>query len=203
MGAPWDAPRLLLIFSMWFVMMVAMMVPAAAPVVLLYGRAAASNSGRSPSTGRFLTGYLISWALFSIVVVLLQMALETAGFMTAMGMALTSRWLAGGLLIAAGLYQLSAVKDACLSHCQNPAEFIARHHRSGPLTIGLIHGSYCVGCCWLLMALLFVGGIMNLAWIAVVTMVVAAEKLLPNGRAIARVGGVLFLVWGAAILVAG
>lgn len=203
MSEGWDSARVLLNFSMWFVMMVAMMVPAAAPVALLYGRVASHNAAQPPSMAHFLAGYLIAWALFSIIAVMIQIALETFGAMAGMGMILSSRWVAGGLLIAAGLYQFSPWKNACLSHCRSPADFIARHHRSGPLAMGLIHGSYCVGCCWLLMALLFVGGIMNLAWIAVLTLIVAAEKLLPNGGTIARVGGALFLAWGAAILIAG
>lgn len=203
MNAPWDAPRLLLNFSMWFVMMVAMMIPAAAPVVLLYGRVVNRNAAQAPPTGLFLAGYLLAWALFSLFAVLLQMALETVGAMTGMGMVLSSRWTAGALLIASGLYQLSSWKNACLSHCRNPADFLVRHHRSAPIVMGLTHGSYCVGCCWLLMALLFVGGIMNLAWIGALTLIVAAEKMLPNGRTVARVGGVLFLAWGAAVLIAG
>lgn len=203
MHMAWDPPRLLLNFSMWFVMMVAMMIPAAAPVALLHARVAARGPRQAPSTSLFLAGYLIAWALFSFVAVLLQIVLEASGAMTAMGMTLSNRWIAGGVLVAAGFYQLSPWKNACLSHCRNPAEFIARHHRSGPLAMGIIHGSYCVGCCWLLMPLLFVGGIMNLLWIAALTLIVAAEKLLPHGRAIARFGGASFLAWGAAILFAG
>ncbi len=203
MQMAWDLPRLLLNFSMWFVMMVAMMIPAVAPVALLHARVTAKAPRHSPSTGLFLAGYLIVWALFSLVAVLLQLVLETGDAMTAMGMTLSNQWLAGGVLLAAGFYQLSPWKNTCLSHCRNPAEFIARHHRSGPLAMGIIHGSYCVGCCWLLMLLLFAGGIMNLLWIAALTLIVAAEKLLPHGRAVARVGGVVFLVWGAAILIAG
>jgi predicted metal-binding membrane protein len=114
-----------------------------------------------------------------------------------------SRWLSGGVLIAAGLYQLSPAKNACLSHCRSPADFLSRHYRpgwAGAWRLGLIHGAYCVGCCWVLMALLFVGGVMNLAWIAVLMLIVAAEKHLPLGPTIALIGGLTLLVWGAVTL---
>ena len=111
----------------------------------------------------------------------------------------SGHWLAAALLIAAGLYQLSPLKEACLRHCRNPAQFLSRHYRPGPtgaFRLGVYHGAYCVGCCWLLMALLFVGGVMNLAWIALLTLLVAAEKLLPGGRWIALVTGAAFIAWG-------
>ncbi len=115
----------------------------------------------------------------------------------------TSRWLSGGVLVAAGIYQLTPLKAACLAHCRSPAEFLARHFRPGPrgaLRMGLIHGAYCLGCCWAVMLLLFVGGVMNLAWIALLTVLVAAEKLAPGGRVIGIAGGAAMLAWGAALL---
>ncbi len=201
MEMAWTAERVLLTLAMWWVMMVAMMVPAAAPVVLLYAKAAPQ-----PHSLAFLAGYLLCWLAFSIGAVALQLALEEAGRLAPMEMAVTSRWLAGGLLIAAGLYQFTPFKGACLSHCRNPAQWLSRHYRKGAggaLRMGLNHGAFCVGCCWMLMLLLFVVGVMNLAWVAVLAVLVAAEKLLPRGEWIARVGGAAFILWGAAILVLG
>jgi predicted metal-binding membrane protein len=206
MQMAWEAPSLAIIFAMWWVMMIAMMVPAAAPVVLLYARASPAQGIARPHIGPFFAGYLLCWLAFSAIAVALQLFLEQAGVLDGMAMQLTSRWIAGGVLVAAGIYQLTPAKNACLSHCRNPADFLSRHFRpgaAGALRMGLYHGAYCVGCCWLLMALLFVVGIMNLAWIALLTIVVAAEKLLPNGQWLARVGGVLFLAWGALILIFG
>ena len=197
MPMAWDAQRVLLTLAMWWVMMVAMMVPAAAPTVLLYAR-----SAQPPHSGAFLAGYLLCWLGFSIVAVALQFALEEAGRLSHMDMALSNPWLAGGLVITAGLYQFSPLKSRCLAHCRSPAHWLSRHYRPGQmgaLRMGLSHGAFCVGCCWMLMLLLFVLGVMNLAWIAALTLLVAAEKLLPRGDIIARVGGALFIAWGAAL----
>lgn len=201
MAMAWTAERILITLAMWWVMMVAMMLPAAAPTILLYAR-----SAQPPHSGAFLASYLLCWLVFSIAAVALQFALEEGGRLTHMDMAVSSRWLAGALLIAAGLYQFSPLKSACLAHCRIPAHWLSNHYRpggSGALRMGLSHGAYCVGCCWMLMLLLLVLGVMNLAWIAALTLLVAAEKLLPHGQWIARAGGALFLLWGAAILVRG
>ena len=201
MAMAWDAERLALTLAMWWVMMIAMMIPAAAPVVLLYAKAAPQ-----PHSTGFLAGYLLCWLAFSIAAVALQVALEEAGRLAPMAMALSNRWLAGAVLIAAGLYQFTPLKSACLSHCRNPAHWLSRHFRPGAigaLRMGLAHGAYCVGCCWMLMLLLFVVGVMNLTWIAALTLLVAAEKLLPRGEWIARLGGAAFILWGAAILALG
>ena len=201
MPMAWDAKRLLLTLAMWWVMMIAMMVPAAAPTVLLYAR-----SAKPPHSGAFLAGYLLCWLGFSVAAVALQFALEEAGRLAHMDMALSSRWLAGGLLIAAGLYQFTPIKNACLNHCRSPAHWLSRHYRpgwTGALRMGLSHGAYCLGCCWMLMLLLFVVGVMNLAWIAALTLLVAAEKLFPRGEIVARVGGALFIAWGVARIALG
>lgn len=198
MEMAWTLERIALTLAMWWVMMVAMMVPAAAPTILLYGKAAPQ-----PHSGAFLAGYLLCWLGFSFLALALHIALEQAGHMMPMAMALSSRWLAGGLLIAAGLYQFSTLKNRCLAHCRSPAHWLSRHYRPdalGALRMGLSHGAFCVGCCWLLMVLLFVLGVMNLAWIAALTLLVAAEKLLPRGEWIARVGGVVLIGWGAILL---
>lgn len=186
------------IATMWATMMVAMMLPSAAPAILLYARTHRHSLGSEarPPTMAFLAGYLACWIGAAMLAAALQLALG--------GMNLVSRSAAAGLLISAGLYQLSPLKDACLSRCRSPAQFLSRHYRpgaTGAFRLGLLHGAYCVGCCWLLMALLFVGGVMNLLWIAALTLLVAAEKLLPGGRWIARIAGIGFVFWGLALLV--
>ncbi len=185
-----------IVAAMWAAMMVAMMVPSAAPAILLYARVHRHSLGRgTPPTAAFLAGYLACWFGFSMLAATLQIGLGNAMVIGGKG--------AAGLLMAAGLYQLSPLKDACLTRCRSPAQFITRHYRPGAwgaARLGLLHGAYCVGCCWLLMALLFVGGVMNLAWVALLTLLVAAEKLLPAGRWIARIAGVGFIGWGVALL---
>ena len=189
--------------AMWFVMMVAMMIPAAAPTILLFARVHRHSSDTPPPTGAFLAGYLACWLGFSIAAALLEAGLQRGGALVPMVGALRSAQAGGAVLIAAGLYQFTPAKDACLAECRSPAGFLARHFRPGAVgafRLGLIHGAYCVGCCWLLMALLFVAGVMNLALIAALTLLVAAEKLLPYGRMLARFGGVLLIVAGVALL---
>ena len=204
----WDATRFLLVASMWWVMMIGMMLPSAAPVILLYGRVhrhrAQAGSEAAP-TAEFLAGYLAVWLGFALVAAALQSLLEQRGILSAMTMALPGGWLVAGFLIAAGIYQLSPLKDSCLANCRAPAAVLTHYHRPGhwgAWRMGLIHGAFCVGCCWLLMVLLFVGGVMNLAWIAALTLLVAAEKLLPAGNWIARISGAGLILWGAAILLA-
>ena len=189
--------------AMWFVMMVAMMIPAAAPTILLYARVHRRSSPSAPPTSAFLAGYLACWLGFSIVAAMLQAALQHGGQMVPMLGMLRTPASGAIVLIAAGLYQWTPAKDACLAECRAPGAFLARHFRpgaAGAFRLGLIHGAYCVGCCWLLMALLFVAGVMNLALIAALTMLVAAEKLLPYGRMLARFGGALLTVAGVALL---
>ena len=193
-------PGFLLVAAMWAAMMVAMMLPSAAPTVLLYARVHRHSSEEPPPTATFLAGYLACWITFALLAAASQLAIAEP-----MSMALQSRPASAALLIAAGLYQLSPLKDACLGRCRSPGRFLTRYYRPGALgamRLGLLHGAFCVGCCWLLMALLFVGGVMNLAWIAGLTLLVAAEKLLPGGPWIARVTGAGLILWGAAILVA-
>lgn len=201
----WSPTRFMITFSMWWIMMVAMMLPSAAPMILLYSRAAThKRADLRPATESFLAGYLLAWGVFSLIATGLQLALERIGVLSPMFMAFGSLWLSGGFLIAAGIYQLSPFKNVCLRHCRNPAQFLSRHYSPGhlgALRMGLTHGTYCTGCCWLLMLLLFVGGVMNLAWIALLTVMVAGEKLLPNGRLVALVLGIGCLVWGSAIIV--
>ncbi|PJG45864.1 metal-binding protein [Sphingobium sp. LB126] len=203
----WSAGRFALTLAMWWVMMVAMMLPSAAPMILLYARVVAHRDpARRPATESFLAGYLLAWGLFSLLVTMAQWRLSAAAMFAPMAMASSSRWLSAGLLVAAGLYQLSPWKDACLRQCRNPALFLSRHYRTGrmgALRMGMIHGAWCVGCCWMLMALLFVGGIMNLAWIALLTVLVALEKLLPWGRLVALTAGLACMLLGVLLVARG
>lgn len=185
---------------MWWLMMLAMMLPSAAPAILLYGHV---RETRGSDTGIaqswvFLAGYLGVWLLFSVLAAVAQRLL------TGPSMTLERHWTVSALLVLTGIYQLSPLKNACLAQCHSPAGFLTRYWRpgvSGAIRLGLRHGAYCLGCCWMLMALLFVGGVMNFAWIAAITLIVAIEKLLPRGPLIARATGVALIAWGAARLV--
>ena len=149
-------------------------------------------------------GYLLVWLGFAAAAATLHWALERAGLVSAMMMGSQSRLLSGAVLITAGLYQLSPLKNICLAHCRTPTSFLSRHWRPralGALRLGAMHGAYCVGCCWLLMALLFVGGVMNLTWIAALAILVLIEKVLPPGQWVGRGVGIALIVWGVATLV--
>jgi predicted metal-binding membrane protein len=195
-GVDWTLSYALLVFLMWWIMMVAMMTPSAAPMLLLY--TALKRQGPEGDRARsysllFLGGYLAAWAAFSVLAVSLQWCLEQAGLAASAMMTISSRAFAGAVLLAAGVYQFTALKNACLSHCRSPAHFLAEHNQPGAMgafRIGAHHGTYCLGCCWALMALLFVGGVMNLYWVVGLALFVLAEKLAPNGRIFSRAAGV-------------
>jgi predicted metal-binding membrane protein len=206
----WTSGYSILMLLMWWIMMIAMMTPSAAPIILLYARAtrhaqSTGYAGRgAASAAAFAGGYLLVWLGFSLLATLLQWLLERLGVVSGMWMASASAGLSAALLFAAGAYQLSPWKHRCLSHCRGPVEFLMQHRRPGRLgavRMGIDHGAYCVGCCWVLMALLFVGGIMNVLWIAVLAILVLTEKLLPEPRWFTRVTGILLLTWAAATLV--
>nr|WP_311529490.1 DUF2182 domain-containing protein [uncultured Ralstonia sp.] len=200
-------PSLPTVVVMWWVMMIAMMTPSAAPLVLLYrrvlrhhGAAAAKSVTLSMS---LLAGYLGAWLVFSICAAALQKALQPTGVMSEMMLWSRSAYLSAFVLAAAGAYQFSPLKRACLTQCRSPVGFLTAHWRPGlvgSFLLGVRHGSYCVGCCWLLMALLFVGGIMNLVWIAALSLLVFVEKVLPGGERVGRVLGVALIVWAGATL---
>jgi predicted metal-binding membrane protein len=207
----WGLGTWALMITMWWVMMIAMMTPSAAPTILLYARVhrAALAKGELGDEvtpiGTFTAGYLTVWLGFAVGATALHCMLERAGLVSTMMMGSRSRWLSGVVLIAAGLYQLSPLKKVCLAQCRAPASFLARHwrpHALGAFLLGARHGAYCVGCCWMLMALLFVGGVMNLAWIAALAIVVLIERVLPAGKWISRGAAVALTGWGVATLVA-
>lgn len=203
----WSLGYAILVFLMWWVMMVAMMLPSVSPTVLLYSALLrrGSDADRVPLiSGVFLAGYLAAWAGFSLVAASIQWALEKVGVVSATMMTLTGTVPGAIVLILAGLFQFSALKQACLDHCRSPAAFITQRSRPGAIgafTMGLEHGIYCLGCCWFLMALLFVGGIMNLYWIVGLATFVAVEKLTPFGDRIAKLAGGGLIIWGGYILV--
>ena len=205
---PWSALDFAVMFAMWVVMMVGMMLPSATPMALLYARvarSAARDGSVLPPTAVFVVGYLVAWTLFSAVATAAQWALERAALLSPM-LVSKSPQLGAALFFAAGLYQLTPLKSACLSRCRNPAMFFATHFRPGArgaLRLGFRYGLYCLGCCWVLMGLLFAGGVMNLLWIAALTVFVLAEKLIPLGAWGSRVAGVLMIGTGTWLLVQG
>lgn len=199
--APWTLGHAAVNYFMWWIMMTAMMLPSAAPTILL---AAALNrrseAGRAPygRSGSFVAGYLLAWAAFSGVAVAAQWALAESGYLS-VRLSATSSALAGCLLIGAGLWQLTPLKRACLWHCRSPIDFLTRKRRSGnlgALIMGAEHGASCLTCCWFLMVLLFVGGIMNLFWIVGLSLYVLGEKLLPAGQRLGRLAGAALVAWG-------
>ncbi len=195
------------LFLMWSVMMIGMMTPSATPMILLYARVARMSAAHGRAfapTGWFAAGYLLSWIGFSLVATLLQGWLQRIALLTP-DMVSTNRVFTGFVLVAAGFFQWGPLKEACLTQCRAPVDFIQRHggfrpDPRGALKLGLAHGAYCVGCCWALMALLFVGGVMNMLWIAGLTALVLLEKLAPYGRQTARFIGILLMLAGAWVL---
>ena len=201
MSMPWTATDALLMIVMWAVMMVAMMLPSAVPMLLLYQQVARRRY--TPAQTRlglllFGLGYLLVWSAFSLLATLLQWQLEQWRLLD-MQMRSSSLWLAAGLLIGAGIYQWLPVKQACLQRCGMPLRFILDHWQAGfagSWRMGLAHGLFCLGCCWALMGLLFVGGVMNLTWVALLGLFVLLEKLLPQQRWLSHLGGLLLVLWG-------
>jgi predicted metal-binding membrane protein len=203
--AVWTPGYALLMFAMWWVMMAAMMLPSAAPMLLLFARVNRTERARERPyvpTGIFGAGYLAAWGGFSALAAGLQWGLERLGLLSPM-MTTTSYRLGGAILIAAGLWQLSPVKGVCLRRCRSPMSFIAHGWRPGWLgafRMGLEHGAYCLGCCWFLMGLLFFGGVMNLFWIGGLAAFVLLEKTIPMGHWLARIAGVGVTAWGVLML---
>jgi predicted metal-binding membrane protein len=206
MAREWTLGYGLVVFLMWAVMMVAMMLPSAAPVTLLIAAIARKRreAGGTPgmSTAPFVLGYLGVWFAFAATATLLQWRLDAAGLLSET-MALASMVVAGSVLVVAGIYQWTPLKQACLRHCRSPLQFLMHHWQDGALgalASGARHGAFCFGCCWMLMVLLFVGGIMNLAWIGGIALLVLIEKTMPWGGRMGRATGAVLVVWGAITL---
>ncbi len=201
MTVTWDAPRLVLLWAMWAAMMAGMMLPSAAPLLLLYARAMRNRESlRHPGLRIYAmaSGYLAVWASFSVGATLLQRLLAATSLLTTMMEPADPR-IAAALLILAGAYQLTPFKDACLDACRSPMGLLSARWREGAggaFLMGASHGLYCLGCCWAMMLLLFAGGVMNLTVILALTAWVAIEKLAPFGRQSARVGAALLLALG-------
>ena len=197
--ATWTPAYAALMASMWFVMMAAMMLPTTAPTVALYLKMTRDGEGRIGwRPAAFVAGYLAVWGGFSLAAAGLQWALETLRLLSPM-LETTHAWLGAAILIAAGLWQLTPLKTACLRHCRSPLGFILggwRPGAAGAFRLGIGHGAYCLGCCWALMALLFFGGVMNLYWIIGLALWTLAEKTLPFGLWLGRAAGVMLIGWG-------
>ena len=209
MGMPanhtWAWVDFIAMFVMWSVMMVAMMLPSATPMILLYekiNQKRESERKRRNSVALFIGGYLLVWIGFSVLATLANWVLHSGGLLSFMMGQVTSI-VAGVSLIAAGVYQWTRLKYACLAHCRSPVAFLMAHWNNGRLgavRMGAHHGLYCLGCCWLLMALIFVLGVMNLVWIAALTIFVLAEKIVPKGHLLGRTAGLLMIGWGGWLL---
>jgi predicted metal-binding membrane protein len=205
-SSPWQPIEFAYVFVMWVVMMIGMMTPSVTPMILVYARVGRRAAERGPfaSVAWFASGYFLAWIAFSLVATSLQWALERAALLTPM-MTGASHVVGGALLILAGLYQWTPLKDVCLSQCQAPLGFILSHGgfpgtATGSLALGFRHGLYCLGCCWALMVLLFALGVMNLIWIAALAILVLLEKVAPSGRVIARIAGIVSFAGGVWML---
>jgi predicted metal-binding membrane protein len=199
--AVWTTGYAVVMGVMWWVMMIAMMLPSASPMLLLFARVnRAQQVQEAPfvPTSVFAVGYLVVWGAFSLVATGLQWGLERLGLLSTM-MASTSALFGGVLLMTAGVYQLTPFKHACLRHCRNPFHFVTHHWRTGArgaFRMGIEHGAFCLACCWFLMGLLFVGGVMNLYWIVGLAILVLLEKTIPTGHWLGAITGVGLIMWG-------
>lgn len=197
----WGALELTLLFVMWSVMMVAMMLPSAAPMILTFftiNRGRQNAQRASVPTTVFIAGYLVVWTVYSLGATALQWLLHSQDLMSPT-MMINGGYLTGLVLMLAGIFQLTPLKHICLQHCRSPLNFLMSEWREGyhgAFTMGLRHGSYCVGCCWALMLLLFVAGVMNLFAVAIIAVFVLLEKLLPHGEVAAKALGLLLIIAG-------
>ncbi len=202
----WTGVDFSLMFVMWAVMMVAMMVPSAAPMILLFAavnRRRQEQSRPFVATGVFLSGYLVIWTVFALIATFGNWGLHQASLLTSMMGGSSSGYLGGALLITSGAFQWSQLKYVCLTHCRSPLSFLMsdwKEGTGGAFSMGLSHGRYCLGCCWILMALLFVLGVMNLVWIAGLAAFVLAEKVIPCGEKVSKITGVMLVAWGVYVV---
>jgi predicted metal-binding membrane protein len=200
LGIHWSASDFSLVFAMWIMMMVAMMLPTAAPMIVTYSDILnqQTDGSRLIPLSAFISGYLITWGGYSLLAVIAQWGMLQSQLISEM-MVGTNPFLNGSLLMIAGLYQWSRLKEVCLTHCRTPLQFFLTSWKSGnkgALQMGATHGAYCVGCCWALMILMFFFGLMNLIWIAALSIIMLAEKVLPKGDLFGKGIGVLFFAWG-------
>lgn len=197
----WSVTTIAPLFLMWAEMMVAMMIPSAAPMILIFARVTRERREQAQPfvpASLFLLGYLLVWSAFSLFAALAQWALHGVALLSPT-MTSSSPLLGGALLISAGLFQWTPWKRACLSHCRSPLNFLLtewREGKAGALAMGSRHGAYCTACCWLLMLLLFVAGVMNMLWVAAITLLVLLERILPRGLRLNSVTGIILVAWG-------
>ena len=203
----WAPSYAFMVCAMWAIMMVAMMLPSAAPMILLYARVAARaprETSMLAPTFVFAGTYVALWSVFAVIATSLQWALSGLHVVSDVTMAVGDRRIGGALLLVTGLYQLTPLKRICLDNCRSPLSFLTARWRpgiNGAVRLGLAHGAYCVGCCWLLMALLFVGGVMNLIWVAAIAIIVLIEKTVPFGDRDGRIAGGLAILAGLTLIV--
>ena len=209
-GAGWSLVGFAAFVVAWAVMMAAMMFPSAAPMVLLFRTVATQRQktgGAFAPTWVFVAGYLLVWtAVGAITWVLVQGLSDVAGHLGVAERATWAPFALGAVLVGAGLYQLTPLKQVCLDHCRSPVTFVMQHWHAGyggALRMGIVHGLYCLGCCWALFAVLVAAGVMSLAWMLVLTLVIFAEKVLPGGRRASQGVGVAFVVLGVGVAVSG
>lgn len=199
MDANWGFSEIVAVWLMWAVMMGAMMLPSAIPMLMVHQRVATKKDpGCTNSHHFFLIGYIVTWTLFSAVAAAMQWGFQRADVLSHM-LKLQDHFVAGFILIAVGVFQFTSIKSACLKSCRTPIGFLLTNWqpgRAGAFYMGLQHGKYCIGCCWALMMVLFVGGVMNLTTIAALSSIVLLEKLMPRGDLIARLGGAALIAWG-------
>lgn len=201
----WSWVEVGVLVVMWAVMMIGMMTPAAAPMILMFStihRRRTAEGRPAVPTAIFILGYLVVWTIYSVVAALAQAVLHAAALLSP-AMAARSPLLAGGLLVAAGVFQWTSLKRACLAACRSPLSFLMtgwREDRGGAFVMGFRHGLYCLGCCWALMALLFVAGVMNLLWVAAIAVAVLLEKVVPRGDLVGRLAGVVLVAAGVLLV---
>ena len=203
---PWSASYLSMAFAMWSIMMVAMMLPSAAPMILLHARMdrSESESARLFHSSLFIAAYLLVWTIFAAAAAAAQAMLIEGGLLSSAALTLGHRGAAAGVLLLAAGYERTPAKHRCLENCQSPLIFIHRYWHPGAAAafrLGVRHGLYCLGCCWALMLLLFVGGVMNLAWIALLAVLATVEKIAPPQWRLHRALAVLLLLIAALMLI--
>ncbi|SDJ58136.1 DUF2182 domain-containing protein [Aliiruegeria lutimaris] len=203
MDATWALSEIVAVWLMWAVMMGAMMLPSAIPMLMVHRRVASKKDPNTKNSHHwFLAGYLVGWAVFSAAAAAAQWGFQRADILSHM-LKLQDPAVAGVILIAAGIFQFTPIKAACLHKCRTPIGFLLtdwRMGRSGAFLMGLNHGKFCIGCCWALMMVLFVGGVMSLTTIAALSSIVLFEKVLPRGETVAKLGGIMLVLWGLYLL---
>lgn len=205
-AGPWGIAELSFVLIMWIVMMTAMMVPSVSPTMVMFSKVSRNQGDGDQaiaSTWVFVAGYLVAWSVFSLVATGAQWGLNAAALLTPV-METNNGYIGGAILLVAGGFQFTSLKNACLQHCRSPLTFFMsgwRPGRLGALNMGIRHGAFCVGCCWALMAVMFVGGVMNPLWLVALAVFVLAEKVLPQGARVGQAAGIAFIAAGLYLII--